>query len=170
MSSNGIDLNRIIFLDEFLPLELVKRLNASFDHHISASTNAKDKINFPPFQVLLVNKTSILSDRLKQNILPTFCYGSSARYGTIIHPQQSIDHGEIVIAIQLGCDAMWPWFIQRNDGQTFDYELQPGQGLLFHGCTMRYWRPLFRGTKSNYILLHYVYMAGSKVDLAFPMP
>lgn len=160
-----------IFIKDVFSRQEAHRLHVTFKRYYeSNSLLSKEVYDFIPFQILLVDKTNFVSKRFKQNVLPTYCAGVFAKNGTVIQPHYRPPHCEITFAIQLEQSSRWPWFIQTDEGQTFDYELAPGEGLIFDGCQTRNWRPILRSESSCFILLNYVYCDGRNAKLAFSKP
>jgi hypothetical protein len=122
----------------------------------SQAPNSPAIYNFKPFLELLCEKTSEISSLLGESVLPTYCYARMYKGPETLVRHMDRAACEISLTLHLGGDAKWPIFIQKPDGTEVSVILNPGDAMLYLGCTAAHWREQYTGASYSQVFLHYV--------------
>ena len=93
-------------------------------------------------------------------LYPTYNYFRIYNSGSILKPHTDRPACEISVTLNLGYDGdyNWPIWIKDNNGQDIEVILNPGDGLIYHGCVNLHWREDAdkRLKCQSQVFLHYV--------------
>lgn len=118
--------------------------------------------NFLPCVKVLVKKTQYVSELCGEDVLPTYAYGRIYKHGEILAKHIDRDACEISLTVNLQKDADWPIWVKKPDGTEVNFELQPGDAVLYLGCIADHWRNQFVGQNYVQMFIHYVRANGPK--------
>lgn len=116
-----------------------------------------------PFLELLCEKRNQVSDLVEESVLPTysFCIIYDLESQLIRHLDRSAC--EISLTVHLGGDTKWPIYIKKPSSEEVPFELNPGDAVVYLGCTAEHWREKFTGQYYSQVFLHYVRSNGPNV-------
>ena len=123
--------------------------------------------NFMPFVKLLVKKVPHISELVEEDVLPTYTYARIYSPNAVLSRHTDRGACEISVTLNLSQDAKWPIWIKKPSGEEVSLDLQPGDGMLYLGCTAEHWRDRFEGQEYSQMFLHYVRANGSKAGCFF---
>jgi len=109
-----------------------------------------------PFLELLCEKRNEVSNLIEESVLPTYSF--CIIYGPESQLIRHLDRPacEISLTVHLGGDTKWPIFIKKPSGEEISFELNPGDAVVYLGCTAEHWREKFTGQYYSQVFLHYV--------------
>jgi hypothetical protein len=125
---------------------------------------SRAKRNYLPFLELLYEKTQEISEIIGESILPTYCYSRIYKKGSDLKKHTDKDACEISITINLSGDEEWLFFIENPAGDEKSILLNPGDAILYLGCTAPHWRNEYLGEEYTQVFLHYVLSKGNRID------
>lgn len=113
-----------------------------------------------PFLELLCEKINNVGDLVEDTVLPTYSF--CIIYGPESQLIRHLDRPacEISLTVHLGGDTKWPIFIKKPSGEEVPFELNPGDAVVYLGCTAEHWREKFTGQYYSQVFLHYVRSRG----------
>lgn len=166
--------NNYIVIKNFINEKHAKSLANKLvnDHHKEEeefATNSKGKRN--PIWGLEVLTSSVynLSNIIKENILPTYCYGRVYRNNSTLPIHTDRPSCEISLTVHLYGDSSWPIWIKTPKGDV-DVDLQSGDAMVYLGCTAPHWREKYTGNQYSQLFLHYVRSGGENSQHYFDIP
>lgn len=130
-----------------------KNLNIEGDPQ---APNSSAVYNFLPFVRLLVNKTPHVSQLLGEEVLPTYTYARIYKENSDLARHKDRHACEISLTVNLAKDADWPIYFERPDGSETCVELDPGDAVMYLGCTAAHWRNTLNGKQHTQLFMHYV--------------
>lgn len=129
--------------------------------------NTPAKHNYIPFLELLCEKTPEVSKLLDEFVLPTYSYSRVYKNGDVLKRHTDRDACEISLTIHLNSDEKWEIFLEDLTGKIQSIILNPGDALMYSGCTVPHWREEYVGNLYSQVFLHYVRSEGSKNECYF---
>jgi hypothetical protein len=101
-------------------------------------------------------------------LYPTYSYFRVYKHGDVLAAHLDRPSCEVSVTISIGyeADAVWPVWVERQDTAT-PIELEPGDGMLYRGTSVRHWRDAFSGAEATQLFLHYVDQDGPHRDWKF---
>lgn len=148
--------------DEFM--EFARREGLDGDEQVPQSQST---YNYLPFLELLCQKSPEVSIAIGETVLPTYTYARVYKNGAILKGHTDRDACEISLTVHLDGDEEWPIWIETPDGKEVRVSLNPGDAMIYLGCTARHWREEYKGNWYTQCFLHYVRSRGDKVHAAF---
>lgn len=118
--------------------------------------NSSAVYNFLPFVRLLVNKIPHVSQLLGEEVLPTYTYARIYKKNSDLARHKDRHACEISLTLNLAKDTDWPIYFERPDGSETCVELDPGDAVMYLGCTAEHWRNKFEGKEHTQLFMHYV--------------
>ena len=125
--------------------------------------------NFLPLVKQLVKKPPIVSEIIREDVLPTYVYARIYKNGADLKRHRDRDSCEISLTVNLQKDANWPIWIQKPNGDEVSVELDVGDAMVYLGCTADHWRETFSGTNYVQTFMHYVKAEGSRANNFFDL-
>ena len=148
--------------DEFR--EFADRENLPGD---SQSESSQSVYNYLPFLEILCQKCPEVSIAIGETVLPTYTYARVYKNGAVLKGHTDRDACEISLTVNLDGDQEWPIWIETPDGKEVRVSLNPGDAMIYLGCTARHWREEYKGDWYTQCFLHYVRSRGDKVHSVF---
>ena len=148
--------------DEFR--EFADRENLQGD---SQSESSQSVYNYLPFLEILCQKCPEVSIAIGETVLPTYTYARVYKNGAVLEGHTDRDACEISLTVNLDGDQEWPIWIETPDGKEVRVSLNPGDAMIYLGCTARHWREEYKGDWYTQCFLHYVRSRGDKVHAVF---
>jgi len=162
-----LEQNNFLFVPNFISLERAQVLNS----WLLAEKNAGRLVDDPrsnyglfgkayqdamPFLELLCEKRNEVSNLIEESVIPTYSF--CMVYGPESQLIRHLDRPacEISLTVHLGGDADWPIFIKKPSGEEVPFKLNPGDAVIYLGCTAEHWREKFTGQYYSQVFLHYV--------------
>lgn len=118
--------------------------------------NSSAFYNFLPFVRLLINKIPHVSEILGEEVLPTYTYARIYRENSNLARHKDRHACEISLTLNLAKDTDWPIYFERPDGSESHVELDPGDAVMYLGCTAAHWRNTLDGKQHTQLFMHYV--------------
>ena len=177
-----LEKNKFFVIKNFISSETAKKLSKEFENYCDQNPLVSDDItpntpshyNYISFLELLCEKTTEVSDIIKEKVFPTFCYARVYKNGDILPKHLDRDACEISLTLHLDGDADWNFYVEDNEGKEVSISLKSGDAIIYLGCDVLHWRNPYEGQKYTQVFLHYVRSRGSKnyaffdnVDLNF---
>jgi hypothetical protein len=109
-----------------------------------------------------------VADASGLQLYPTYSYFRVYKHGDVLVSHVDRPSCEVSVTISIGyeADAIWPVWIERQGAAT-PIELEPGDGMLYRGTSVRHWREAFAGAEATQLFLHYVDQDGPHRDWKF---
>lgn len=123
--------------------------------------------NYLPFLEILCQKCPEVSIAIGETVLPTYTYARVYKNGATLEGHTDRDACEISLTVNLDGDQEWPIWIETPDGKEVRVSLNPGDAMIYLGCTARHWREEYKGDWYTQCFLHYVRSRGDKVHAVF---
>jgi hypothetical protein len=162
-----LEQNSFLFVPNFISQERAQNLNSWLllerdagrlidDPRANLGLYGKVYQNAVPFLELLCEKRNEVANLVEESILPTysFCIVYEPNSQLIKHLDRPAC--EISLTVHLGGDAEWPIYIRKPSGEEVPFKLNPGDAVIYLGCTAEHWREKFTGQYYNQVFLHYV--------------
>ena len=120
-------------------------------------------------ETLLTDMQKKMQDETNLNLVPTYSYARIYYNGNVLKRHKDRPSCEISTTMNLGGDP-WPIYLEPNknvgipgeNGCTFEstnpgikVDLNPGDMLVYSGCTLEHWREKFEGDNCVQVFLHY---------------
>jgi len=120
-------------------------------------------------ETLLTDMQKKMQDETNLNLIPTYSYARIYYNGNVLKRHKDRPSCEISTTMNLGGDP-WPIYLEPNknvgipgeNGCTFEstnpgikVDLNPGDMLVYSGCTLEHWREKFEGDNCVQVFLHY---------------
>lgn len=113
--------------------------------------------NMLPCVKMLVKKIPDVSKLCGAEVLPTYTYGRVYNKGEVLNRHRDRDACEISLTVNLEKDEIdWPIWIEKPNGEEVSHTLNPGDALLYLGCTADHWRKVYEGKRHMQVFFHYV--------------
>lgn len=108
------------------------------------------------------------------SIYPTYCYARIYNKDSVLTPHTDRPACEISITLNIGLESeySWPIWIKDFNGESHEVKLNPGDGLIYHGCDLEHWREPADPRVVNHIqtFLHFVKQDGQFENYIFDQP
>jgi hypothetical protein len=166
-----LEQNNCLFVSNFISSERAQTLNYWLlnekkdgrlieDPRVNYGLFGKAYQDALPFLELLCEKRNQVSDLIEESVVPTysFCMSYDPESQLIKHLDRPAC--EISLTVHLDGDANWPISIKKPNGDVSSFNLNPGDAVIYLGCTAEHWREKFSGTYYNQVFLHYVRIYG----------
>ena len=125
----------------------------------------------PELDAVLANLVPNLSKQLGVQLLPTYTYARIYAPGETLVKHKDRPSCEISGTLTLGFDpgsGIWPIYFGKNDddivGQSF--EINTGDLVMYRGCELNHWRPVYKGKWQVQVFFHFVDANGPHADHA----
>jgi len=136
------------------------------------------------FDLILEQKAGEVSAAFGELLLPTYSFARHYVNGEELHPHVDRPECEVSVTVTLSCDGdPWPIYAAaslaggdriagRGDreffiGESQEFLLPVGSGLLYMGCEDVHWRRPYTGNRQDQVFLHYVRAAGPYAHRVF---
>jgi hypothetical protein len=159
--------NNFLFVPNFISQERAQTLNSWLltekdagrlidDPRVNYGLFGKSYQNAVPFLELLCEKRNEVSNLVEESVLPTYSF--CIIYGPESQLIRHLDRPacEISLTVHLGGDTKWPIYIKKPSSEEVPFELNPGDAVVYLGCTAEHWREKFTGQYYGQVFLHYV--------------
>ena len=154
---------RAISLSEEFKL-YCKENNLSGDSQVELSEAKYDYISFLE---LLCEKTPEISEIIGETVLLTYTYARIYANGATLKPHVDRKACEISLTVNLDCDTPWDICIETTTGEKRSIKLNPGDAMIYLGCSAIHWRDKFEGIFCSQVFLHYVRSRGPYASVYF---
>lgn len=116
--------------------------------------------NYLPFVEILCGMTGELNKLMGRAYLP--CYVYARRYAQLADLKIHTDRPacETSMTVNFGGDRSWGIWIKDKRGNEVEVIQEPGDALLYQGCTQEHWRNCFQGFSYTQAFFHYVESRG----------
>ena len=159
------------FLDSCSAKELSDEFRAFADREgltgDSQTEESQSVYNYLPFLEILCQKCPEVSIAIGETVLPTYTYARVYKNGAVLEGHTDRNACEISLTVNLDGDQEWPIWIETPDGKEVRVSLNPGDAMIYLGCTARHWREEYKGDWYTQCFLHYVRSRGDKVHAVF---
>ena len=119
-------------------------------------------------ETLLEKVKPIMEEKTDLQLLPTYAYARIYKKDDVLHRHKDRMSCEISTTMNLGGDN-WPIYLEPDEtkGKEVDgkyisentsgikVDLEPGDMLVYSGCTLEHWREKFEGDNCAQVFLHY---------------
>jgi len=124
--------------------------------------------NLFPWVKTLVKKVPQVSELCGEDVLPTYVYGRIYSKGEVLARHRDRDACEISLTVNLQKDECdWPIWIQKPNAEEVSVNLNPGDAMMYLGCTADHWREAYQGNMQTQIFFHYVRSDGPRAYAYF---
>jgi alkylated DNA repair dioxygenase AlkB len=103
----------------------------------------------------------------EEKVLPTYAYARIYGHGESLAAHRDRDACELSLSLNLDGDVSWPIHVQTPSGTTCTTVLEPGDAVMYLGCSALHWRDPFPGTHCSQVFMHYVLSFGSRAHAYF---
>ena len=115
----------------------------------------------PLFDTLLARLAPKLSDMIGVQLIPAYTYSRIYQNGEELKYHKDRPSCEISGTLTLGRkqgEAIWPIYVGKDDNDTVGkkIDLDVGEMLLYRGCDVPHWRPVYQGEWQAQVFVHYV--------------
>lgn len=166
-----LEQNNFLFVPNFISQERAQSLNFWLlnerdagrlidDPRSNEGLFGKACLNEIPFLELLCEKRNEVSKLVEESVLPTYSYCIVYTPESELRPHVDRSACEISLTVHLGGDVEWPIFIKKPSGEEVQFELNPGDAVVYLGCIAEHWREKFTGQYYSQVFLHYVRSKG----------
>ena len=109
------------------------------------------------FDILLSIFTPRVSKILDLDIVPTYYYQRTYLRGSSMNHHIDRSSCEISCTMNLGQSHKWPInIVNKNIDKPTSFQTEPGDVLLYNGCTQEHWRDKFEGDWYCQLFFHWV--------------
>jgi hypothetical protein len=109
-------------------------------------------------EILLVRMKSVIENKIKKEIVPTYSYTRIYEHGDILGRHKDRYSCEISATLTLFQDKKWPIFVEPS-GKTglkgIPINLKMGDLMIYNGEKIEHWREVFYGNWCVQVFLHY---------------
>ena len=108
-------------------------------------------------ETLLQRVKPVMEKHTKLKLSETYSYARIYKKGDILHRHKDRYSCEISSTLNLGGDH-WPIYLDptgRQGQAGIKVDLNPGDMLIYSGCTLEHWREEFTGNNCGQVFLHY---------------
>jgi Rps23 Pro-64 3,4-dihydroxylase Tpa1-like proline 4-hydroxylase len=162
--------NNYLIIPNFIPIYKVKELSEDFKNYCEQNNvgsdpqvpNSPSCYNYISFLELLCEKTPEVSKILEETVLPTYSYARLYKNGSVLSKHRDRDACEISLTVHLDGDTPWSIWVETPSGEEQSIVLNPGDAMLYSGCTSTHWRDPYEGEEYSQVFLHYVRSRGNK--------
>ena len=128
----------------------------SGEHPFTWNINA-----FSAFDPLLTLLTPKVSEILELDIVPTYYYQRTYLKGAAMSHHTDRPSCQRSVTLNLGYSHQWPiYIVNRETGKDTEFQAEPGDALLYMGCSQGHYRNKFEGDWYSQIFLHWVEKEG----------
>lgn len=172
----SLEQNNYLYVPNFLTAQEAEDLAQEFYKAEAANTMFKDPqcpsspaiYNLLPCVKTLVKKVPQVSELCGEDVLPTYVYGRIYSKGEVLARHRDRDACEISLTVNLQKDETnWPIWIQKPSGEEVSLNLNPGDAMMYLGCTADHWREKFEGQSHVQFFMHYVFANGPRAYAFF---
>lgn len=112
----------------------------------------------PLSEVFLLNKKQDLEKKLCKELLPTYSFVRVYQPGESLEDHVDRPSCEITVSVNIASvGPSSPLFMKYKDLPVFEYNLHPGDAVVYKGIEVRHWRHKFLKNQLNaQVMLHYV--------------
>jgi len=113
------------------------------------------------FDTLLARLAPQLSNLIGVELVPAYTYSRIYQTGEELKYHKDRPSCEISGTLTLGRkqgEPIWPIYVGRNENDTIgnQIDLDVGEMLLYRGCDVPHWRPVYKGEWQAQVFVHYV--------------
>jgi hypothetical protein len=160
--------NNYIKVPKFISESRAKTLRTNFTDYVKKNNlkgdgqapNSYSSYNYKEFLELLCEKVLELSKIAETTLLPTYTYARVYGEKSVLEKHVDRQACEISITLHLGGDTQWPIYVEKPNGEPAKLDLEPGDAMIYLGCSAPHWRDEFAGKEYCQAFLHYVQSNG----------
>ena len=113
--------------------------------------------NLSALDPLLCLFTEKMNQELDLDLVPTYYYQRTYLRGGAMAHHTDRPSCERSVTMNLGQSHSWPiYIINRETGKHTEFQAEPGDALLYMGCTQEHYRDSFEGDWYCQLFLHWV--------------
>ena len=117
--------------------------------------------SFSAFDPLLTLLTPKMNEILDLDLVPTYYYQRTYLKGGAMSHHTDRPSCQRSITMNLGYSHQWPiYIVNRETGKYTEFQAEPGDALLYMGCSQEHYRDPFEGDWYSQIFLHWVEREG----------
>lgn len=156
--------NGYMIVKGLLPIEDVKNISKHLKEREAVGSGSRndeqveDSIAFYSDNFLLGYQYEVLKSIEKitgLDLFKTYNYARIYKKGNILRVHTDREACEISVTIDLGGDPWSIWVLDRDEN-PIEIKLEPGDGVIYRGCTTNHWRAKFDGDEHVQVFMHYV--------------
>ena len=168
--------NNYLVVPNFISSSRTKELSQSYNEYVTTHEMGEDpqvpgcftaKMDYIPFLELLIEKSMTVTQLVGETVLPTYSYARIYGHGDVLKDHTDKPECEISLTINLDCDEIWDIHISRPDGTIKNVSLEPGDAMIYLGCSAPHGREAFVGNYCTQVFLHYVRSNGVHFESYF---
>lgn len=171
MSWEELDRNGYLVIKNWIPKEAAVELGEEFNRFVSVHGERDEQVptslayhNYLPFVELLCGMTGDLNRRMGRAYLPSYVYARRYNKESILVRHSDRPACETSMTVNFGGDRKWGIWIVDKSGLEVEVKQEPGDALLYQGCTQEHWRNCFQGFSYTQAFFHYVESRGPNRD------
>ncbi|MDP6437832.1 MAG: hypothetical protein QF790_08640 [Gammaproteobacteria bacterium] len=100
------------------------------------------------------------------DLYPTFSFVRLYKKGDVLRKHIDQAASEVNVSITILASDPWPLAMHRGD-EVINLELDPGDGVIFHGMELVHEREKFAGREHLQLIVAYVEKGGANQEMAF---
>ena len=113
------------------------------------------------FDPLLPLFTPKMNEILELDLIPTYYYQRTYLRDSALQQHWDRESCQRSITINLGYSHQYPLYIvNRETGRWTEFQAEPGDALLYMGCSQEHYRDTFKGDWYSQLFLHWVEREG----------
>tara|TARA_A100001035_G_scaffold209907_1_gene169802 strand:- start:300 stop:1451 length:1152 start_codon:yes stop_codon:yes gene_type:complete len=157
--------NNYLVVPNFISSQRSKELAQNYKEYVDTHELEEDpqvpgcfssKMDYIPFLELLVEKSMTVTQLVGETVLPTYSYARIYGHGAELKDHTDKPECEISLTVNLDCDEVWDIHIAKPSGEMESVSLQPGDAMIYLGCSAIHGRDPFVGNYCTQVFLHYV--------------
>ena len=165
-----------LVVPNFISSSRSKELSQSYNEYVTTHEMGEDpqvpgcftaKMDYIPFLELLIEKSMTVTQLVGETVLPTYSYARIYGHGDVLKDHTDKPECEISLIINLDCDEVWDIHITKPDGVVKNVSLEPGDAMIYLGCSASHGRKPFVGNHCTQVFLHYVRSNGVHFESYF---
>lgn len=127
-------------------------------------SNSNSYYSLPVCNILLGRLADRVSEAAGKKLIPTYSYCRICFKGAELKPHK--DRPSCEYSVTLNLLQSHPWLIYMGKRGVVQ---NPGDGVLYKGCDIEHYRPVFEGDEYIQVFLHYVDSNGPYKDYKYDM-
>ena len=117
--------------------------------------------SFSAFDPLLTLLTPKMNEMLDLDLVPTYYYQRTYLRGGAMSHHTDRPSCQRSVTMNLGYSHQWPiYIVNRETGKHTEFQAEPGDALLYMGCSQEHYRDPFEGDWYSQLFLHWVEREG----------
>ena len=103
---------------------------------------------------LLTSKVEEITGNTK--LYPTYYYARTYLKGADMFAHKDRPSCQNSLSMNLGQSHYYPFYIEKENGEYEEIDMQPGDAVIYRGCEWNHYRPEFEGDWYTQVFLHWV--------------